>query len=129
MLEVEKTNRNRRCICAWNQRIGLDESLLVAAEEFLRLGVLEGAATDDVDPDESDGGDDEDDIGLPPLLPEVAQQAGLAGRAGVAQLVLVVAPGRAIRVRHRVARVYPHRRVHVPIPTNRRWLAAPGLRT
>lgn len=54
------------------------EAILVAAEEVLGLGVLEGAAGDEVDPDEDDQGDDEDHIRPPPLLPHTPQQPGLA---------------------------------------------------
>ena len=97
---------------------------LVAAEEVLGLGILEGAAADDVDPDEDDGGNDERDVGLAPLIAQVAQQPRLAGVAVVAELALVVAPEGAVHVRHGVTRVDPQCRVHVPIATYRRWFAA-----
>lgn len=105
-----------------------DVAPLVAAEEVLGLGVLEGAAADDVDEDERDGGDDERDVGLAPLVAQRAQHAGLAGAAAVAELAGVVAPRAAVRVSRRVRRVRPYRRAHVRVPAHRRRLAAPGLR-
>ena len=102
-------------------------SPFVAAEEVLGLRVAEGAAADDVDEDERDGGDEQRDGGLAPLLAQAAQHAGLAGGAGVAELAWVVAPRRAVRVRRRVRRARPHRRAHVRVPAHRRRLAAPGL--
>lgn len=105
----------------------LDKALLVAAEEVLGLCVPECAAADHVDEDEGDSGDDERHVCFAPLLAQVAQHAGLARLAAVAQLALVVAPCRAILVRPRVARVHPHRRVHIHVPACRRRLAATGL--
>lgn len=100
---------------------------LVAAEEVLGLRVLEGAAADDVEEDERDGGDDEGDVGPAPLLPQGAQHPGLAGAALVAELRRVVPPRGAVRVRSRVRRVHPHRRAHVRVPAHRRRLAAARL--
>lgn len=104
-------------------------SPLVASEEVLGLRVAEGAASDDVDEDERDGGDEQREVGLAPLLAQRPQHAGLAGGAGVAQLVRVVAPRRAVRVHRRVRRARPHRRAHVREPAHRRRLAAPGLQS
>lgn len=103
------------------------EAVLVAAEEVLGLGVLEGAAGDEVDPDKDDQGDDEDHVRPPPLLPHTPQQAGLARRAPVAELGRIVAPRPAVGVRPRVRRIRPHRRPHVPVPAHQRRLAAPRL--
>lgn len=52
---------------------GLDIATLVTAKEIFCLGILEGAAGDEVDPDEHHQGDDEDDICLPPFLPQISQ--------------------------------------------------------
>jgi hypothetical protein len=101
---------------------------LVAAEHVLGLRVAEGAAADDVDEDERDGGGEQRHAGPAPLLPELPQHAGLAGAAAVAELPRVVAPRRAVRVRRRVRRgARPRRRGHVREPARRRRLAAPGL--
>jgi hypothetical protein len=102
-------------------------SPLVPAEEVLGLRVPEGAAADDVDEDERDGGDEQRDVGLAPLLAQAAEHAGLAGGAAVAELGGVVAPGRAVSVRRRVRRARPRRRAHVRVPAHRRRLAAAGL--
>ena len=99
---------------------------LVAAEQVLRLRVAEGAAADDVDEDERDGGGEQRHAGPAPLLPERPQHAGLAGGAAVAELPRVVAPRRAVRVRARRG-ARPRRRRHVREPARRRRLAAPGL--
>lgn len=100
---------------------------LVSAEEVLGLRVLEGAAADDVDDDERDGGGDERHVGPAPLVAQGAQHAGLAGAAPVAELPGVVAPRAAVRVRRRVRRARPHRRGHVRVSARRRRLAATGL--
>ena len=98
------------------------------AEEGGGLGVLVGAAPDEVEEDEADGGDDERDVGLVPLVAERLQEAGLAGLAVVAELAGVVAPQRAVRVRRRPRRARPLRRAHVRVPAHRRRLAAARLR-
>lgn len=46
-------------------------TLLVTAKEVFCLGVLEGAAGDEIDPDEDYKGDDEDHVCLPPFLPQI----------------------------------------------------------
>ena len=99
--------------------------MLVSAEQVLGLRVLERAASDDIDEDEGDCGDNEGDVGLAPFLAKVAQRPGPAGVAAVAQLALVVAPGRAVRVCCRVAGVYPQRRVHVGVAAGCWGFAAP----
>lgn len=98
------------------------------------MGVLEGAAADDVDDDERHGGGHEGGAGPAPLLAERAQHAGPARRAPVAELPRVVAPQAAVRGRVRAAagarrRARPRRRGHVRVPARRRRLAAPGLAT
>lgn len=102
---------------------------LIAAEECRCLGVLVGAAADEVEDDEADGGNDERDVGLVPLVAKRLQEAGLAGLALVAELGRVVAPQPAVRVRRRPRRSRPHRRAHVVEPAHRRRLAATRLHT
>jgi hypothetical protein len=104
-------------------------SPLVATEERRGLRVLVGAAADEVEEDERDGGHDERDVGLVPLVAQSLQEAGLAGLAVVAELPRVAAPQPAVRVRRWVRRLRPHRRAHVAETAYRRWLAATRLRT
>lgn len=49
----------------------LGPTLFVAAEEVLRLSIPEGAAGNDIDPDEEHNRHDQDYVGLPPFVPEV----------------------------------------------------------
>lgn len=102
-------------------------SLLVPSEDVVGLGGAEGVAAHGVDGDERDEGGHEEEVGAAPLAPQVGEQAGLAGGAGVAQLRLVVAPQHAVDVGSRVDRADPVRRVHERVPAARRWLAASGL--
>lgn len=53
-------------------------TLLIAAEELFGLRIPEGAAGDEVNPDEDNHGHDQDNIGLPPFTPQVAQETSLA---------------------------------------------------
>uniref|UniRef100_A0A0D9YPE4 CASP-like protein n=1 Tax=Oryza glumipatula TaxID=40148 RepID=A0A0D9YPE4_9ORYZ len=58
---------------------GTEESgFQTAAEEGLGLGVLVGAAADEVEEDEGDGGDDEGDVGAVPLGAERREEARAA---------------------------------------------------
>lgn len=70
----------------------LNPTLLVPTEEFLRLGVLEGAAGDEIDENEDHHSHNEDDIDSPPFFSQVPQQSSPAGVAIVAQQVLVIVP-------------------------------------
>ena len=109
----------------WWMVFGLDIAPLVTAEDVLCQSVPEGTAADDVDPDEGNSCDDEDNIGLPPLMPKVSQEASLTGVAPIAELALVVAPGIAVWVSYWIAWVYPKCGIHIPIATHRRRLTAP----
>ena len=104
------------------------ESPLVAAVDGLGVRVLVGAAADEVEEDERDGGDDERDVGLVPLAPQRRQEARAARLALVAQLRRVVAPQAAVRVRRGPRQIRPHRRAHVPEPAHRQGLSVARLR-
>lgn len=49
----------------------LNPTLLVTAEELLRLGVLEGAAGNDIDPDENHHRYDKNHVGSSPFFSQV----------------------------------------------------------
>lgn len=102
-------------------------SLLVPSEDVVGLGSAEGVAAHGVDGDERNEGGHEEEVGAAPLAPQVGEQAGLAGGAGVAQLHLVVAPQHAVDVGSRVDRADPVRRVHERVAAARWRLAASGL--
>ncbi|KAM2002201.1 hypothetical protein ACFX15_025941 [Malus domestica] len=93
-------------------------TLLVPAEEFLRLGVLEGATGDEIDADEDHHSHNEDDIDPPPFFPQVSQKSSPAGIAVVAQEVLVIVPYQAVRVSSWVHWVYPQCWIHIVVSTH-----------
>ncbi|KAM1704290.1 hypothetical protein ACFX2K_026741 [Malus domestica] len=88
-------------------------TLLVPAEEFLRLGVLEGATGDEIDADEDHHSHNEDDIDPPPFFPQVSQKSSPAGIAVVAQEVLLRA---SIRLSQTSPYFLPSRRVSNVVP-------------
>lgn len=120
-----KQREVNRGVVIGSRRSRSDPTLLVAAEELFGLRVPEGAAGDDVNPDEDNRGHDQDNVGPPPITPQVAQETCLARVAVVAELGLVVAPQVAIRVCIGVHRVLPHCRVHVHVATRCWGLATP----
>lgn len=95
-----------------------DPTLFVAVEEFLRLGIPECTAGNEIDPDQNHHCYDQDHVALPPFPPEVPQQSSLARIAVVAQLGLLIAPNCAIRVGQSVHRAYPHCWVDKLVSTN-----------
>lgn len=105
-------------------RVKSNPAMFIPNRDILDLGILVGGTGDEIDENQNHDGDDEDGVGLPPLLAEVSEQAGLAAGAIVAESGPLVAPHQAIRVGRRVLRVYPCRRVLVPVPASRRRLAA-----
>lgn len=62
------------------------------------LVVAKSGIGDDIEDDEEDEDDDVDDGDFPPAMLEAAEHTCLARVASVAQLLLVVAPPRAIHV-------------------------------
>lgn len=103
-------------------------TLLVPPEKLIGLRAAVSEAGHGVDEDERDQRDHQHHVRLPPLPAQVGQQPGLAGRAGVAERRLVVAPQRAVDAGERADGADPVRRVHERVPARRRRLAAPGLR-
>ncbi|KAM2313575.1 hypothetical protein ACFX1S_026724 [Malus domestica] len=111
----KKLKTNRRFVVFGNW---LSPTLLVPAEEFLRLGVLEGATGDEIDADEDHHSHNEDDIDPPPFFPQVSQKSSPAGIAVVAQEVLVIVPYQAVRVSSWVHWVYPQCWIHIVVSTH-----------
>lgn len=99
-------------------------AMFIPNRNILHLGILVRGTRDEIDKNQNHHRDDEDGVGLPPLLAEVSEQPRLTAAAIVTESGPIVAPDQAIRVDRRVLRVRPCRRAFVPVTAGGRRFAA-----
>lgn len=76
----------------------LSPTTLVSAEKIFSLGIFEGTAGNEIDPNQNHNCNNQNYVGFSPFVSQVSQQTSFARAAIVAELTLVVAPQEAVRV-------------------------------
>lgn len=102
----------------YKKKKGLTTALFVFAEEVFSLGISEGTAGNQIDPYQHYNCHNQNYVGFPPFLSQVAQQTSFAGIAIVAELGLVIVPQIAVCISHWINWVQPQCWVHVAETTN-----------